>query len=189
MLKFYYDPKYKYTNRTIIDVSGDTHYVEKNYVNIDSPDTINGHIIYKLSANEKIPTYIVQDNLKKWFVSGITQLRSGKLQLSLLRDIISENPRSWRTEDAYISAGLATDFNKYKRWDLPYTNTAIRPPHGLPHRCLDPRTAFRQSLTRVSSAKRPCRYQRHTCGDSHFRQIASGCGIASNPPNGDCPRG
>ena len=125
MLKFYYDPKYKYTNRTIIDVSGDTHYVEKNYVNIDSPDTINGHIIYKLSANEKIPTYIVQDNLRKWFVSGITQLRSGKLQLSLLRDIISENPRSWRTEDAYISAGLATDFNKYKRWDLPYTNTKV----------------------------------------------------------------
>lgn len=125
MLRFYYDPKYKYTNRTIIDVTGDTHYVDKNYVNIDSPDTINGHIIYKLSASEKVPTYIVQDNAKKWFVSGITQLRSGKLQLSLLRDIISENPRSWRTEDAYISAGLATDYNKYKRWDLPYTNTKV----------------------------------------------------------------
>lgn len=125
MLRFYYNPKYKYTNRTIIDVAGDTHYVDKNYVNIDSPDTINGHIIYKLSASEKIPTYIVQDNARKWFVSGITQLRSGKLQLSLLRDIISENPRSWKTEEAYISAGLATDYNKYKRWDLPYTNTKV----------------------------------------------------------------
>lgn len=127
MLKFYYSPKYKYTNRDIIDLTGDTNYVEKNYVNIDSPDTINGHIIYRLENAETIPTYVVDDDSGwKWFVSGITQLNSSKFQISLLRDVISEHPELWKNEQAYISSGLATDYNMYKRWDLPYTNTKIK---------------------------------------------------------------
>lgn len=127
MLKFYYDPKYKYTNRCIIDLTSDTNFAEKDYENIDSPDTINGHIIYTLEAAEKIPTYITDSESGwRWFVSGITQLRTGKFQISLLRDIISESPETWKEERAYITAGTATNYNKYKRWDLPYTNTKIR---------------------------------------------------------------
>lgn len=126
MLRFYYNPGYKYTNRTIIDISTDTNYREIDYANIDSPDTINGHIIYQLEALETIPTYIYDtETTRRYFVSGITQLRTGKYQISLLRDIISENPTIWSNERAYISAGLATDYNKYKRWDLPFTNTKV----------------------------------------------------------------
>lgn len=126
MLRFYYEPRYKYTNRTIIDVSDDNWFKEIAYENIDSPDTINGHIIYTLQPTEKLPTYIVdQENGWRWFVSGITQLRTGKFQISLLRDIISENPNLWKQEEAYITAGLANDYNKYKRWDLPFTNTKV----------------------------------------------------------------
>jgi len=128
MLKFYFNPKYKYTNRSIIDVTDDTNFVEKNYVNIDSPDTINGHIIYKFDINEEvvIPSYIVDTvSNRRWFVSGITQLNSSKFQISLLRDMISENPVQWKSEEAYIEAGTATNYNKYKIWNLPYTNTKI----------------------------------------------------------------
>lgn len=126
MLKFYYDPKYKYTNRCIIDLTSDTNFAEKDYENIDSPDTINGHIIYTLTAGESIPTYITDSESGwRWFVSGITQLRTGKFQISLLRDIISESPDTWKEESAYITAGTANNYNKYKRWDLPYTNTKI----------------------------------------------------------------
>ena len=126
MLKFYFKPEYKYTNRTIIDVSNDSNYTEHNYENIDSPDTINGHIIYTLATGETIPTYIVDSESGwKWFVSGITQLRTGKFQISLLRDIMSESPLTWSSERAYITAGTATNYNKYKRWNLPYTNTKI----------------------------------------------------------------
>lgn len=128
MLKFYFNPKYKYTNRSIIDVTDDTNYVEKNYVNIDSPDTINGHIIYKFDINEEVvmPSYIVDTvSNRRWFVSGITQLNSSKFQISLLRDMISENPEQWKAEEAYIEAGTATNYNKYKLWNLPYTNTKI----------------------------------------------------------------
>lgn len=130
MLKFYYNPKYKYTNRYIVDVSGDTDYQEKEYVNIDSPDTINGHIIYTLSTGEtfsNLPTYIVDtDSGWRWFVSGITQLNSQKFQISLLRDIISESPDTWKGERAYISSGTAQNYNKYKKWNLPFTNTKVR---------------------------------------------------------------
>lgn len=127
MLKFYYNPAYKYTNRTIIDVSGDNNFTQKNYENIDSPDTINGHIIYTLGESETIPTYVV-DTVSgwKWFVSGITRKRTGKYQISLLRDIISESPNTWKQEQAYITAGTATNYNKYKRWNLPYTNTKVK---------------------------------------------------------------
>lgn len=126
MLRFYYNPSYKYTNRTIIDLSTDNHFREIDIENIDSPDTINGHIIYVLNAGENIPTYVVDMGTGwRWFVSGITQLRTSKYQISLLRDIISENPDVWSQEKAYISAGVATNYNKYKRWDLPYTNTKI----------------------------------------------------------------
>lgn len=130
MLKFYYNPKYKYTNRYIVDVSGDTDYQEKDYINIDSPDTINGHIIYTLSTGEtfsNLPTYIV-DTVSgwKWFVSGITQLNSRKFQISLLRDIISESPNTWKNERAYISSGTAQNYNRYKKWNLPFTNTKIK---------------------------------------------------------------
>ena len=132
MLKFYYNPKYKYTNRTIIDVTNDTNYVEKNYVNIDSPDTINGHIIYQFGQDaqgnylsEDMPTYVVDTiTSRRWFVSGITQLNSYKYQISLLRDVISEGD-AWKGEEAYIQAGTATNYNKYKIWNLPYTNTKV----------------------------------------------------------------
>ena len=62
MLKFYYNPFYKYTNRTILDISSDTHYKDIDYENIDTPDTINGHIIYTLDPGERIPTYVVENN-------------------------------------------------------------------------------------------------------------------------------
>ena len=127
MLRFYYSPKYKYTNRRIIDISNDTNFIEKDYENIDSPDTINGHIIYVLANGEKLPTYIYDTDKKwRWFVTGITQLRTKKYQISLLRDVISESPEIWKEEEAYISAGIASDFNKYKRWNLPYTNTKVK---------------------------------------------------------------
>lgn len=129
MLRFYYSPKYKYTNRYIVDVSSDTNYVDIDYVNIDSPDTINGHIIYTLGKNEtfaNLPTYIVdQSTNRRYFVTGLTQLNSKKYQISLLRDIISESPDTWKYEQAYISSGLATNYNKYKKWNLPFTNTKI----------------------------------------------------------------
>ena len=126
MLKFYYNKKLKYINRTIIDVSNETNFSQKDYENIDTVDEINGHIIYSLASGEEVPSYIVdEDSGKRWFVSGITQLRTGKYQISLLRDIISEHPELWKTEQAYVSAGTATDFNKYKRWDLPFTNTKM----------------------------------------------------------------
>lgn len=126
MLRFFYNPKYKYTNRTLIDVSSDTSFVDKDYANIDSPDTINGHIIYSLAVGEKIPTYVLDlENNRRFFVSGITQLRTGKFQISLLRDVLSEN-NLWKEEEAYIIAGDSTDFNKYKTWNLPFTNTKIK---------------------------------------------------------------
>lgn len=126
MLKFYYNPFYKYTNRTILDVSSDEHYKDIDYENIDTPDTINGHIIYTLDPGENIPTYIVENNTRKWYVTGITQLRTGKYQISLLRDIISENPDLWSKEQAYVEAGTATDYCRYKKWGLPFTNTKIK---------------------------------------------------------------
>lgn len=125
-MRFYYDPKYKYTNRYIIDVSSDQNYRSVAYENFDSPDTINGHIIYTLAEGETIPTYVVdEDTGKRWFVSGITQLRTGKHQLSLLRDIISESPNTWKSEQSYIAAGNASDYCKYKKWGLPFTNTKV----------------------------------------------------------------
>lgn len=125
MVKFYYDKSLKYTNRQIITTLQDFSYIEKDYVNIDSPDSINGHIIYQLEGGEEVPTYLVEENGRRWYVSGITQLRTGKFQISLIRDIISETPLSWRNENAYISAGTANNYNKYKLWELPFTNTKI----------------------------------------------------------------
>lgn len=124
-LRFFYNPAYKYTNRTIIDLTGDTNYKDIDYENIDSPDTINGHIIYTLTTGESIPTYIY-DTIKgwRWFVSGITQKRTDKYQISLLRDVISESDK-WKDESAYIEAGTATDYCKYKKWNLPFTNTKV----------------------------------------------------------------
>lgn len=127
MLRFFYNKQYKYTNRKIVDISSDTDYRDIDYENIDSPDTINGHIIYTLVAGEEVPTYIQDlDSSKRWYVSGITQLRTGKFQISLIRDIISESPELWKNEEAYIEAGVANDYNKYKRWNLPYTNTKVK---------------------------------------------------------------
>lgn len=127
MLTFYYNPKYKYTNRTIIDVTGDTNKVEKDYETIDTVDGINGHLIYTISTGETMPTYIIEtvSDERRWFVSGMTQLRQDKFQISLMRDIISEHPELWKTEEAYINAGKATNYNKYKTWSLPYTNTKV----------------------------------------------------------------
>lgn len=127
MLRFFYNPNYKYTNRSIINIDNDSNYVDKDYANIDSPDTINGHIIYQLNAGEKVPSYILDTESNwRWFVSGITQLRTNKYQISLLRDIISEQPNLWASEQSYISAGQASDYNKYKTWGLPYTNTKVK---------------------------------------------------------------
>lgn len=126
MLRFFYNPSFKYTNRQIITLDNETSYRDIDYINIDSPDTINGHIIYTLNHGENIPTYILDlDTNKRWFVSGITQLRTSKFQISLIRDIVSEG-LAWANEQAYISAGTATDFNKYKKWGLPFTNTKIK---------------------------------------------------------------
>ena len=130
MLRFYYNPAYKYTNRTIINVANDNDYTDKNYENVDTVDEINGHIIYQLAAAERMPSYIVDSTPdrsgfnRRWFFSGITQLRSGKCQISLLRDVLSESVY-WKDEQAFIEAGTATDYCKYKRWELPYTNTKI----------------------------------------------------------------
>lgn len=151
MLRFYFDTSLKYTNRKIIDLTKlGNNYTDIDYINIDSPDTINGHIIYKINAGQqlKVPSYIIElkedsngsyisgvdsENnpvhyslYRLWYVSGITQLNSYKFQISLLRDIISENPDLWKNENAYITAGKAEDYNKYKTWGLPFTNTKIR---------------------------------------------------------------
>ena len=116
-MKFYYDNNLKYTNRQIISNLEGLTYAEKEYVNIDSADTINGHIIYQLNVGEEIPTYVFdEENNRRWYVSGITQLRTGKFQISLIRDIISEGNLEWKNEQAYISAGTAPsiNYNKYK---------------------------------------------------------------------------
>lgn len=126
MLRFYYDPKYKYSNRTLIDVSSDAYYRDIDYENIDSADTINGHIIYSLETGEKVPTYIIDLNSeRRYYVTGITQLRTDKFQISVIRDVISES-LDWSKERAYISAGTATDYCKYKIWGLPFTNTKVK---------------------------------------------------------------
>ena len=129
MVTLYYNPDFKYTNRKIITISeaDDAKSTKINVVHLDTPDTINGHIVYNLGALPSLPTYLVDnDTDRRFFVTGYTQLSGVKYQLSLLRDIISENPSLWQQETAYISAGLATDYNKYKRWDLPYTNTKVK---------------------------------------------------------------
>lgn len=129
MVTLYYNPDFKYTNRKIITISeaDDAKSTKINVVHLDTPDTINGHIVYNLGALPSLPTYLVDnDTDRRFFVTGYTQLSGVKYQLSLLRDVISENPSLWQQETAYISAGLATDYNKYKRWDLPYTNTKVK---------------------------------------------------------------
>lgn len=129
MVTLYYNPDFKYTNRKIIKISeaDDAKSTKINVVHLDTPDTINGHIVYNLGALPSLPTYLVDnDTNRRFFVTGYTQLSGVKYQLSLLRDVISENPSLWQQETAYISAGLATDYNKYKRWDLPYTNTKVK---------------------------------------------------------------
>ena len=129
MVTLYYNPDFKYTNRKIITISeaDNAKSTKINVVHLDTPDTINGHIVYNLGALPSLPTYLVDnDTDRRFFVTGYTQLSGVKYQLSLLRDIISENPSLWQQETAYISAGLATDYNKYKRWDLPYTNTKVK---------------------------------------------------------------
>lgn len=129
MVTLYYNPDFKYTNRKIIKISeaDDAKSTKINVVHLDTPDTINGHIVYNLGALPSLPTYLVDnDTDRRYFVTGYTQLSGVKYQLSLLRDVISENPSLWQQETAYISAGLATDYNKYKRWDLPYTNTKVK---------------------------------------------------------------
>ena len=129
MVTLYYNPDFKYTNRKIITISeaDNAKSTKINVVHLDTPDTINGHIVYNLGALPSLPTYLVDnDTDRRFFVTGYTQLSGVKYQLSLLRDIISENPLLWQQETAYISAGLATDYNKYKRWDLPYTNTKVK---------------------------------------------------------------
>ena len=129
MVTLYYNPDFKYTNRKIITISeaDDAKSTKINVVNLDTPDTINGHFVYNLGALPSLPTYLVDnDTDRRFFVTGYTQLSGVKYQLSLLRDVISENPLLWQQETAYISAGLATDYNKYKRWDLPYTNTKVK---------------------------------------------------------------
>lgn len=129
MVTLYYNPDFKYTNRKIIKISeaDDAKSTKINVVHLDTPDTINGHIVYNLGALPSLPTYLVDnDTDRRFFITGYTQLSGVKYQLSLLRDVISENPSLWQQETAYISAGLATDYNKYKRWDLPYTNTKVK---------------------------------------------------------------
>ena len=129
MVTLYYNPDFKYTNRKIITISeaDDAKSTKINVVHLDTPDTINGHFVYNLGALPSLPTYLVDnDTDRRFFVTGYTQLSGVKYQLSLLRDVISENPLLWQQETAYISAGLATDYNKYKRWDLPYTNTKVK---------------------------------------------------------------
>lgn len=131
MLRFYYNKAFKYTNRRIIAssvLSNETYYKDINYLNIDSPDSITGHIIYIRADGEELPTYIKDStNEKLWYVSGITQLRTKKYQLSLIRDILSEVPYNWKQEKAYINAGMAVyrNYNQYKTWGLPYTNTKL----------------------------------------------------------------
>lgn len=130
MLRFYYNPAYKYTNRTIIDVSNDNEFTDKDYDNVDTLDEINAHIIYSPATGERLPTYIVDQTPdrnginRRYFFSGITQLSGVNYSISLLRDVISES-QEWKNEQAFIEAGTATDYCKYKRWGLPFTNTKI----------------------------------------------------------------
>lgn len=130
MLRFYYNPAYKYTNRTIIDVSNDEEFTDKDYDNVDTLDEINAHIIYSPATGERLPTYIVDQTPdrnginRRYFFSGITQLSGVNYSISLLRDVISES-QYWKDEQAFIEAGTATDYCKYKRWGLPFTNTKI----------------------------------------------------------------
>ena len=129
MVILYYNPDFKYTNRKIITITNKDNEMrtEINVAHLDTPDTINGHIIYNLGAISTLPTYLLDtDTDRRYFITGYTQLSGVKYQLSLLRDIISENPNLWAQETAYISSGTATDYNKYKRWDLPYTNTKVK---------------------------------------------------------------
>ena len=129
MVILYYNPDFKYTNRKIITITQKDNEMrtEINVAHLDTPDTINGHIIYNLGAISTLPTYLLDtDTDRRYFITGYTQLSGVKYQLSLLRDIISENPTLWAQETAYISSGMATDYNKYKRWDLPYTNTKVK---------------------------------------------------------------
>lgn len=130
MLEFYFNNKYKYTNRSLVNLNEDLDSIKIDYLNIDSPDTIHGGLIYEVEEDkdDRMPTYIVQDykeGKRRWFVSGITQLSSHKFRISLVRDVASEYIDTWKFEEAFIKAGTASDYNKYKSWGLPFTNTKI----------------------------------------------------------------
>lgn len=127
MLRLYFNKRFKYTNREIIALSESEPYIESDYENIDSPDSIHGHIIYVMGTDLSVPSYIIdQESGRRFFVSGITPLRSGKVQLSLLRDVASEMVDLWKKEEGFVSAGLARDYCRYKTWGLPFTNTKVR---------------------------------------------------------------
>lgn len=126
MLRFYYDKSFIYSNRRLINLNDNAlRYTDIDYATIDTKDSVNGHIIYVLEEEEPIPTYVLDlETGKRWFVSGISQLRPNKYQISLLRDVASEKD-DWKYDEAFIECGTATDFNKYKTWGLPFTNTKI----------------------------------------------------------------
>ena len=62
MVILYYNPDFKYTNRKIITITQKDNEMrtEINVAHLDTPDTINGHIIYNLKY--LIPLYQVQPN-------------------------------------------------------------------------------------------------------------------------------
>ena len=81
MLRFYYNPSFKYTNRQLIDVSTEDIFRDIEYINIDSPDTINGHIIYELNAGENIPTYVVDlENDRRYFEPKVRKESSASMK-------------------------------------------------------------------------------------------------------------
>ena len=71
MVILYYNPDFKYTNRKIITITNKDNEMraEINVAHLDTPDTINGHIIYNLGAISTLPTYLLDtDTDRRYFI-------------------------------------------------------------------------------------------------------------------------
>lgn len=124
-MRFYYNTKYQYAQRTLYPLSAieeDAEYVEIKYERVDAPDQITGGIVWDMTVNDFIPTYVYDtDNQESWFVTGVTEYSRWKCRLHLLKDVLAVYP-DWTNSIGYYEAGK-NDINvgKYPKMQYQYT--------------------------------------------------------------------
>lgn len=119
-LQVYYDRDMLYTNRKIIDL-GNRVYDLVNIKSFNGGDTINASIIFNDTENKGLPTYVkIVDgtfNGFQYYVTANKFIRKNQWNLTLLRDIISDNT-CWRSAPAFIKSGYNNQndmkYNRYK---------------------------------------------------------------------------